>query len=279
MDALKLRYKEDSRSLIFIGLTLVGLISALWPDMKTTSIWSIIGINLSLSLLCYICHTINHNHIHIPIFVKANTNNVFSVFLSIAQGLSSKSLIVTHNLNHHVHLAKPTDWFHDGQAGKGWGVIRLFRYVANVWFIIFKERYSDPTVKLSTKNARLEKIENLGILSFSLLCLWLNWRAYLYIVLPSWMMASFYITAINLLQHEGCDPYSKYGHSRNYMSRFGNWIFFNGGYHSAHHTKPSVHWTKLPEYHAEIAHLIPEHLYSKSTTEVVFKKYIFSYKA
>ena len=54
---------------------------------------------------------------------------------------------------------------------------------------------------------------------------------------------------INLLQHQGCDPASAHGHSRNITGRFINWIFLNNGFHTAHHERPALHWSRLAEYH------------------------------
>ena len=45
--------------------------------------------------------------------------------------------------------------------------------------------------------------------------------------------------------------------SRNITSRFYNLARFNLGYHTAHHLKPGVHWTRLPELHAELEPRIP----------------------
>ena len=51
-----------------------------------------------------------------------------------------------------------------------------------------------------------------------------------------------------------------YNNSRNVTSFWFNWIYINIGFHSAHHLRPGVHWSLLPDLHnrEEIApHLDP----------------------
>ena len=36
---------------------------------------------------------------------------------------------------------------------------------------------------------------------------------------------------------------------RNFSGKWLNWLIFNNGYHGAHHNKPNLHWSLLPEYH------------------------------
>lgn len=52
-----------------------------------------------------------------------------------------------------------------------------------------------------------------------------------------------------------------YEASHNIMNRWYNIFTGNLGYHTAHHVKPGLHWSKLPEFHATIADKIPKHLY------------------
>ncbi len=61
---------------------------------------------------------------------------------------------------------------------------------------------------------------------------------------------------INYIQHVHCDPWSEHNHSRNFVSKLGNFLVFNNGYHTAHHESAGLHWSKLPAAHAKIAHLI-----------------------
>jgi fatty acid desaturase len=71
-----------------------------------------------------------------------------------------------------------------------------------------------------------------------------------------------------------CDPWSEVDHSRNFVSKFGNWLVFNAGYHAAHHDKPGLHWSLLPAAHAEIAARIDPSLNQPSIFAFCFKAYV-----
>jgi len=49
-----------------------------------------------------------------------------------------------------------------------------------------------------------------------------------------------------------------YEHSNNSYSTVFNLACHNFGYHTAHHLRPTAHWTELPKIHERIAHRIPE---------------------
>ncbi|VAW71673.1 hypothetical protein MNBD_GAMMA10-1029, partial [hydrothermal vent metagenome] len=50
----------------------------------------------------------------------------------------------------------------------------------------------------------------------------------------------------------------------NNLSPLYNLFTGNLGYHTAHHHKQGVHWSRLPELHAQIASRIPDRLYKTS---------------
>jgi hypothetical protein len=81
--------------------------------------------------------------------------------------------------------------------------------------------------------------------------LFLNWKcAVLFILIPH-QYAAWGIVGTNYFQHDGCDENHPYNHSRNFTGSFLNWMLFNNGYHGAHHIKPNLHWSLLPEFHEE----------------------------
>lgn len=61
--------------------------------------------------------------------------------------------------------------------------------------------------------------------------------------------------------HAGLESESHYESSYNIMAPWYNLITGNLGYHKAHHMKGSLHWSKLPEFHREIAEKIEEKYY------------------
>ena len=88
-----------------------------------------------------------------------------------------------------------------------------------------------------------------------------DWRRTLLFALFPWGVAMAALVSVNLLQHDGCDVDSELGHSRNFVSSFENWLFFNNGFHTMHHLSPGLHWSQLGEQHrAQVMSRIPKHL-------------------
>ena len=59
-------------------------------------------------------------------------------------------------------------------------------------------------------------------------------------------------------QHVKAPGQSVYEASNTTTHRGLNTLIFNNGYHTAHHEKPGLHWSLLPERTCEIQHLIPD---------------------
>jgi fatty acid desaturase len=61
-------------------------------------------------------------------------------------------------------------------------------------------------------------------------------------------------------QHAGLASRDPLRASRSVVDRRYNLRTLNLGYHTAHHLRPSLHWSKLPAFHATIAAAIPPEL-------------------
>ena len=84
----------------------------------------------------------------------------------------------------------------------------------------------------------------------------LDWKkALLYVILPQ-QMATYSVMIFNYVQHVHADEESEIDHSRNFTNAVLNFTLFNNGFHTVHHDKAGVHWSKAPEEHKKIEHLI-----------------------
>jgi fatty acid desaturase len=77
-------------------------------------------------------------------------------------------------------------------------------------------------------------------------------------------VALFTIQMVNYLQHIETDTGSEWNHSRNFVSPLLNALLFNNGYHTVHHLKPGLHWSRTPELDAEHAGKIDPRLRVRS---------------
>jgi fatty acid desaturase len=255
-----LKYPADRRSVLVVLLTLGLQLLALCLNWHRLPLPAMLTATGALGFFCSVCYVINHNHIHVPFFVADGANRVFSVLISVAEGLSSRYLVVPHNLNHHVYGGKPGDWCHESNAGEGPGAWRMLRYIVVTWVVMFREKSAGRAPRLPARFRRQELVEHGAILAFTLTALALNPLAFALAIFPAWLVAAGFITLTNLIQHEECDADDEVAHSRNYVGRLGNWLLFNAGDHAAHHNRPALHWSELPRLHAELAPRIPARL-------------------
>ena len=101
-----------------------------------------------------------------------------------------------------------------------------------------------------------------GLLTFLLVVLlvWLKPLQALFVfVLP--MIFGLWLTAwVTYEHHAGLDTQNEYEASYNNLHPWYNIFTGNLGYHTAHHIKQGLHWSKLPAFHEQIKDKIPERL-------------------
>ena len=99
----------------------------------------------------------------------------------------------------------------------------------------------------------------MGALQVALLgvLFWHNWYNALFVFLLP-MCVSLYVTAwATFFHHVGLETQEHAEASYNILHRGYNLFTGNLGYHAAHHAKHGLHWSKLPELHAQMAKDIP----------------------
>lgn len=204
-------------------------------------------IYLSLALV-----VIEHNHMHLRIWRQRGLNRATDTVLSMFTGHACHVFHATHNANHHRHHHGPQDaartyrfrhgdtnhlagyLLHPAQAlGVLWPLIRQ-------WHARLKQRA--PAVQ------RYYQRQWLWVIGFQAVLAAFDLRAWgLYVLLPQ-MLALHWLLGANYLQHAHTDGHSSLQFARNFTGGV-NRLFFNIGYHTAHHLHPKVHWSELPAQH------------------------------
>ena len=259
-----LRHSADRRT---IALVLIS--SALYPaHWLGGSHWLVIP---SAMLAISAC-VVKHNHIHTPIFRSSVFNRILNVWLALLTGTSTTGIRMAHNQRHHRTNQSPEDFVRCSLVQGRPAFLAFLSFFPLVVIQTWRHASHDGT-RLKRKSIalhRLRWLERTAIWILAGLALLLNWRQAAWVFAIPWLVGQWFIVTINLLQHEGLDARNPMHESRNVTGAVSNWLFFNNGYHTAHHLHPALHWSLLPAFHQrELATHLPAACQSDSLTRLL----------
>jgi beta-carotene hydroxylase len=275
-----LRHRADWRVLLWalVLFPLAGFAPYLYPRLVP---WM-----LPLSLYYGFCAGVfSHNHNHCPTFKSRKLNAFFSAWLSIFYLYPTYVWIPSHNLNHHKYVNKAGDATITWRYSKKntWLVASTYYFVSARWQVPVLKEYED---KARTSNPALYRqirlqqatvvFAHLSLFALAVLLHGLREGGIVYgfgFFIPAFF-ANYSMIFINYIQHVHTDPWSEHNHSRNFVSKLGNWLVFNNGYHTAHHESPGLHWSKLAAAHSKIANLVDPALNQASIFGYCIKAYL-----
>lgn len=280
-----LRYREDWRTLLwaFVCFPAMGFAPYVEPRLIP---WM-----LPLSLYFGFCAGVfSHNHNHSPTFKNRKLNAFFSAWLSIFYFFPTFAWIPTHNLNHHKYVNKAGDATITWRYSKKntWLIASTYYFVSAYWQAepireyIAKARANNRSLynQIRGQYATLFVVQavllgiGIGAALWHGQAWWHGIVLWIFGFAIPGMFANWSMIFVNYIQHVHADPWSEHNHSRNFVSRLGNWLVFNNGYHTAHHESAGLHWSRLPEAHAKIAHLIDPALNQPSIFGFCLRAYL-----
>lgn len=197
----------------------------------------------------------NHHHQHCPTFHQKSLNLLLDFIFGFLTGVTSKGWLLHHNLGHHqTYLDQTQDqagWkTRDGQT---MGPVRYMLEVAGTRY------YRSMKVGLRYPKHLRHFLLILGLQLATLVFFFsYNWFNALFIFLLPMVSGLLVTSWANHSQHAGLDTQNDYEASRNITDWSFNLLTGNLGYHTSHHLNQGLHWSKLPEHHATIKHLIPK---------------------
>jgi fatty acid desaturase len=204
-------------------------------------------------------------------------NSIYGLMLSLAMGLPATAVILMHNFNPHVHNNHAADFVRVGIVRLRFNLLNLlfFPLVALWHYAPMKARALAAWRKTRPHLYRQVCLERLVVYPLLLVLFILRpLDTVLYIVLPQ-LFGQWGILAINHVQHDGCDPDSACNHSRNFVGGWLNWWLLNNGFHTAHHQRPGLHWSRLPALHEELSGVIDPALNRRSLAAALVEFYVW----
>lgn len=265
-----LHYRADLRTLVYMAIT-TTLFVCQWVYGFH---WLVYIIYLHLAIAVSV---ITHNHQHLNIWKWKPLNVVTDWWLTVFYGVPIFTWIPTHNKNHHRYANRQGDTTATYRHTEENNLLSLLSYPSVSGRNQIVESII-PYMGNLRKNDKRTFYENwvqvVVLFSWIVGFLILDWqKALLFVVIPQ-QVSAFVVMLFNYIQHVGADEESKYNHSRNFLGV--NFLYFNNGYHTAHHERAGTHWSLTGKEHAKIAHLISPDLIEKSMWWFLIRTYLLA---
>ncbi len=250
------RHREDRLPLfLMFCLFCVDVSVYLWVD----NVLALLAYSL-ISMLpkAGIC-AFNHHHQHVSTFHHAWANRLLEVMYMLQTGVSSQAWVLHHSLGHHLNYLDQTKdesrWARDDGSRMGeweYAWVTTLTAYPRAWVV-------------SAKHPRQRRIfAVMGVLSVLLMAALVAYR-------PAAGLLVFVMTPLVLLYGTALATYTHHSDRatdndfvacNNIIQTFYNKFTGNLGYHTAHHHRPGMHWSKLPALHAEILPKIPKEAFT-----------------
>ncbi|MDB4959931.1 MAG: Fatty acid desaturase family protein, partial [Myxococcales bacterium] len=251
------KYRLDLAPTLVITAA-VGLgVAALWLDHGW--LWLIVPLSFAGRLPAP-AH--QHAQGHLSIFRSDVANAIYDQILALASGHTTAVWEQQHSLGHHLqYLDSRVDVAGADRFAIARGRSRLVRRIV---FVVCADALTVPdafaiAAQFPAKRRRLRT--RLIVQTLSQLAV----LAGLFVIDPIATVAVFIVPNIVLrwlvgwiafAQHDGVPATITYDGSMNEFG-FVSRLLLNVGHHTAHHEKPTLHWSLLPARTAKILHLIP----------------------
>jgi len=191
----------------------------------------------------------NHHHQHTVTFHSKALNRILEFFYALHTGVTTNLWVLHHVLGHHRNFL---DQSRDESAWKrrDGETMSALEYTLTIAGTAYVRGY-----RVGKKYPRVQRdfliYLAVTLAGLALLCWFRLVPALFVFVLP--MMVSLLFTAwVTHDHHSGLDTDDPFQASYNNTNRLFNLLTGNLGYHTAHHYRQGLHWSKLPELHEQI---------------------------
>jgi fatty acid desaturase len=199
----------------------------------------------------------NHHHQHTLTFHAKPLNRILEFFYALHTGVTTNLWVLHHVLGHHKNfLDQSRD--ESGWKRKNGSTMGVLEYTLRVAGTAYYRGFL-----VSKKHPRLQRnflLYSLVTLAGVALLCWFRPVPALFVFLLPMVISLLFTVWVTYEHHSGLDTDNAFHASYNNTNRLFNFLTGNLGYHTAHHYRLGLHWSKLPELHESIKHLIPPRL-------------------
>ncbi len=271
---MKLKHHSDWRQLfiVFVYLSLLASM-VLVPGCRN------VAFLITACMFSFYVQTVTHNVLHGVLFESKALNRAFRFILSFCGLFPVSSVIPSHNIvHHHFDDDGQPDWASPAHARFSWNLLNLLHFPNIIGPITFAGISRWASVKGRADYRRQSMQESAFAFGLTAVLLaWDFWTVLFFVLVPQLWGARWFLR-VNLIQHDVCDIDSELDHSRNFGGKLLNWFSVNAGYHTAHHNKPGLHWTELPENHVkDVAPSMNPKLLQKSLLVYLARTYVLRF--
>lgn len=253
LNPFRLYYAEDRIPItIFFCIFLVDLaLCLLVRDLIVLTVFSLLTLFPKVNICAW-----NHHYQHLPPFRGTLANRFLDLVMFLQTGVSSHTWVLHHNLGHHRNYLDQTKdesaW--KDRKGRTMGVKKYTLVVAGTaYFKAFRVGLSHPK--------EMRTFLGMGLISFAVLggLFYHNPAGAVILFIIPGVIGLTMTAFMTYYHHSGLDTADHDAASYNITDPLFNWCTGNLGYHTAHHLKMGLHWSKLPALHQRIKHRIPRH--------------------
>lgn len=249
------KYAADKpRVAAFAGLFALDVLAYLYVDHP---VWLTLIFGVGIFLKAPMC-AFNHHHQHVSTFNSEPLNRLLELMYGLQTGAFSHAWVLHHSVGHHLHYLDQKLDESRWQRADG-SKMGEFEYALSVMLTAYPRAWAT--------GAKYPKLRFtfawMGVLTLSIIIAAVAYRPipglFIFVLGPGF--ALFGTGWATYAHHAGRSTASHSVASNNILQPFYNWLTGNLGYHTAHHTRPGVHWSELPQVHAELEGGIPADAY------------------
>lgn len=252
------RHRED-RVPVAVFLAIAATDFAIYFSIDSP--WWLLGYLLLMVLPKGIASAWNHHHQHVPTFRRTWLNRALELVYGLQTGMPTNVWVLHHVLGHHLNYLDQTRDESRWRRADG-STMGELEYTLSTVLTAYPRAFAVGRRKPKAMRPFLV----FGTLTWALAIGLTVARplAGLCVFLAPMVLSLFFTAWVTYDHHAGLATDSHFEGSFNIMNHWFNRLTGNLGYHTAHHYKQGVHWSRLPELHAEIADRIPAHCYTQS---------------